>query len=98
MGLFATVARWEGHRLTVHDTSQDPMSTRMALATAFVLAEIHVRDLGPYLGGAFGAGLRAWPHVILTALAARVVGHPVQLVLTRPPMFTSVGYQTDTQI
>jgi len=97
MGLFATVARWEGHRLTVHDTSQDPMSTRRALATAFVLAETDVRVLVPYLGGAFGAGLRAWPHVILTALAARVVGHPVKLVLTRPQMFTSVGHRPETR-
>ena len=97
MGLFATVARWEGHRLTVHDTSQDPMSTRRALATAFALAETDVRVLVPYLGGAFGAGLRAWPHVILTALAARVVGHPVKLVLTRPQMFTSVGHRPETR-
>src|SRR6478672_4586 len=26
MGLFATVARWDGHRLTVHDTNQDPLN------------------------------------------------------------------------
>jgi CO/xanthine dehydrogenase Mo-binding subunit len=97
MGLFATVARWEGSRLTVHDTSQDAMSTRTALATAFELAETDVRVLVPYLGGAFGAALRAWPHVILTALAARVVGRPVKLVLSRPQMFTSVGHRPETR-
>jgi xanthine dehydrogenase YagR molybdenum-binding subunit len=70
MGLFATVARWEGSRLTVHDANQDPMNTRSALATVFELPEDDVRVLVPYLGGGFGAGLRAWPHVILTALAA----------------------------
>jgi CO/xanthine dehydrogenase Mo-binding subunit len=96
MGLFATVARWEGDRLTVHDTSQDPMSTRRALAAAFELPETGVRVLVPYLGGGFGAALRAWPHVILTALAARVVGRPVKLVLTRPQMFTSVGHRPET--
>ena len=96
MGLFATVARWEGNRLTVHDTSQDPMSTRRALATVFDLPETDVRVLVPYLGGGFGAGLRAWAHVILTALAARVVGRPVKLVLTRPQMFTSVGHRPET--
>jgi CO/xanthine dehydrogenase Mo-binding subunit len=96
MGLFATVARWEGHRLTVHDTSQDPMNTRRALATVFDLPEADVRVLVPYLGGGFGAGLRAWPHVILTALAARVVGRPVKLVLTRPQMFTSVGHRPES--
>jgi CO/xanthine dehydrogenase Mo-binding subunit len=97
MGLFATVARWEGHRLTVHDATQDPMSTRRALATAFDLPETDVRVRVPYLGGGFGAGLRAWPHVILTALAARVLGRPVKLVLTRPQMFTSVGHRPETR-
>jgi xanthine dehydrogenase YagR molybdenum-binding subunit len=96
MGLFATVARWEGGQLTVHDTNQDPMNTRRALATVFDLPETHVRVLVPYLGGGFGAGLRAWPHVVLTALAARVVGRPVKLVLTRPQMFTSVGHRPET--
>jgi CO/xanthine dehydrogenase Mo-binding subunit len=96
MGLFATVARWEGNRLTVHDASQDPMLVRKTLATVFDLPETDVRVLVPYLGGGFGAGLRTWPHVILTALAARVVGRPAKLVLTRPQMFTSVGHRPET--
>jgi xanthine dehydrogenase YagR molybdenum-binding subunit len=96
MGLFATVARWEGDVLTVHDASQDPMWVRKTLATVFDLPETDVRVLVPYLGGGFGAGLRTWPHVILTALAARVVGRPVKLVLTRPQMFTSVGHRPET--
>jgi xanthine dehydrogenase YagR molybdenum-binding subunit len=35
--------------------------------------------------------------VILTALAARVVGRPVKLVLTRPQMFTSVGHRPESR-
>src|SRR4051812_22552484 len=96
IGLFATVARWDGNRLTVHDANQDPMNTRSALATVFDLPETDVRVLTPYLGGGFGAGLRAWPHVILTALAARMVNGPVKLVLTRPQMFTSVGHRPES--
>jgi CO/xanthine dehydrogenase Mo-binding subunit len=96
MGLFATVARWEGDRLTVHDASQDPMLVRKTLAAVFDLPETDVRVLVPYLGGGFGAGLRVWPHVILAALAARVTGSPVKLVLTRPQMFTSVGHRPQT--
>ena len=96
MGLFATVARWEGNRLSVHDATQDPMLVRKTLATVFGLPETDVRVLVPYLGGGFGSGLRVWPHVILAALAARVVGRPVKLVLTRPQMFTSVGHRPET--
>jgi xanthine dehydrogenase YagR molybdenum-binding subunit len=96
LGLFATVARWDGGRLTVHDSTQAPMMLRQSLATVFDLPEQDVRVLVPYLGGGFGAGLRAWPHVILTALASRVVDRPVKLVLTRPQMFTSVGHRPAT--
>ena len=97
MGLFATVARWDGDQLTVHDASQDPMLVRKTLAAVFDLPETDVRVLVPYLGGGFGAGLRVWPHVILAALAARIVGQPVKLVLTRPQMFTSVGHRPQTR-
>jgi xanthine dehydrogenase YagR molybdenum-binding subunit len=97
MGLFATVARWEDDLLTVHDASQWPTMVHTTLATVFSLPETQVRVLVPYLGGGFGNGLRTWPHVILTALAARVVGRPVKLVLTRPQMFTSVGHRPETR-
>jgi xanthine dehydrogenase YagR molybdenum-binding subunit len=96
MGLFATVASWEGDRLVVHDATQWPMMIRGTLAAAFGIPQENVRVLSPYLGGGFGAGLRAWPHVTLTALAARVVKRPVKLVLTRPQMFNSVGGRPET--
>ena len=97
LGLFATVASWEGVRLTVHDSTQWTVMERQTLATVFDIPESGVRVLSPYLGGGFGAGLRVYPHVILTALAARVLGRPVKLVLARPQMFTSVGHRPETQ-
>jgi CO/xanthine dehydrogenase Mo-binding subunit len=96
LGLFATVAFWDGDSLTVHDATQWPDNVRAALAGAFGVPEDNVRVLAPYVGGGFGAGLRAWPHVVLTALAARTVGRPVKLVLTRPQMFTGVGHRPNT--
>ncbi|MEV5011518.1 xanthine dehydrogenase family protein molybdopterin-binding subunit [Streptomyces sp. NPDC055692] len=93
LGLFATLAVWEGDTLTVHDTSQWPSMVRTTLAMVFGIPESAVRVLVPYVGGGFGAGLRVWPHVILTAMAARVLNRPVKLVLTRPQMFTSVGHR-----
>ncbi len=97
IGLFATVASWQDDRLTVHDASQDPMLVRRTLATVFGIPESNVRAFVPYIGGAFGAGLRVRTHVILTALAARVVGRPVKVVLTRPQMFTSVGHRPESR-
>jgi CO/xanthine dehydrogenase Mo-binding subunit len=96
MALFATTAVWDGDALTVYDTTQWPVNVRTVLAATFGLPEARVRVLAPFVGGAFGAGLRAWPHVVLAALAARQVDRPVRLVLTRAQMFTSVGYRPAT--
>jgi xanthine dehydrogenase YagR molybdenum-binding subunit len=96
LGLFATLAYWDGDALTVHDSTQGPAFVRTALAVTFGLPETSVRVLAPFVGGAFGAGLRTWPHVVLAALAARTVSRPVKLVLSRAQMFTSVGYRPRT--
>jgi xanthine dehydrogenase YagR molybdenum-binding subunit len=97
MGLFATVARWDGDRLLVHDSTQWPMYVGKTLAAVFGLPEDHVRVVMPYLGGGFGAGLGVWPHTVLAALAARVVERPVRLVLTRPQMFTGIGHRPESR-
>jgi CO/xanthine dehydrogenase Mo-binding subunit len=96
IGLFATVAVWDGDALTVHDTTQWPHDVRDSLAAAFGVDSGSVRVLAPFVGGAFGAGLRVWPHVPLAALAARVTKRPVKLVLTRAQMFTSIGHRPNT--
>jgi CO/xanthine dehydrogenase Mo-binding subunit len=93
LGLFATLAIWDRERLTVHDTTQWPALAKSTLAAVFRIPESAVRVLAPYVGGGFGAGLRVWPHVILTVLAARRIGRPVKLVLTRPQMFNAVGHR-----
>ncbi len=96
LGLFASIAYWDGDLLTVHDSTQGPAFVRTALAATFGIPETGVRVLAPFVGGAFGAGLRTWPHVVLAALAARVVDRPVKLVLSRAQMFTSIGYRPPT--
>jgi CO/xanthine dehydrogenase Mo-binding subunit len=96
IGLFATVAVWNGDALTVHDTTQNPHGARDSLAATFGIDPAGVRVLVPFVGGAFGAGLRVWPHVLLAALAARITKRPVKVVLTRAQMFTSVGHRPNT--
>lgn len=91
LGLFTTVARWDGDELTVHDCSQHTANTRANLADQFGLPAERVRVVTRYLGGGFGSGLRSWPHTTIAALAARAVGRPVMLELTRPEMFTGTG-------
>jgi xanthine dehydrogenase YagR molybdenum-binding subunit len=93
LGLFATVAAWKGDTVTVHDATQWPAYAQATIAEVFRIAPTAVRLRAPYVGGAFGAGLFVWQHVIIAVLAAREVGRPVKVVLTRPQMFTGVGHR-----
>lgn len=49
--------------------------------------------IAPYLGGGFGAKGFVWPHTVLAAVAARVAGRPVKLVLTRAQSATAHGHR-----
>jgi xanthine dehydrogenase YagR molybdenum-binding subunit len=94
----ATVAAWDAiGKLTVYETSQGVHLTRQGLAEALGLPLEQVHVICPFVGGGFGAKNVIWPYTILTALAARHVGRPVKLVLTRAQMFTSAGYRSQTQ-
>jgi xanthine dehydrogenase YagR molybdenum-binding subunit len=48
--------------------------------------------LSPFVGGAFGSGLRPQYNVVLAALAARALQRSVRLVLTRQQMYV-LGYR-----
>jgi xanthine dehydrogenase YagR molybdenum-binding subunit len=93
MALTTTTATWEGDVLTLHDTTQGTYNTRNMLAAMLGLEISQVRVLAPFIGGAFGSGLRPWPHVVLAALSSRSVGRPVKLVLTREQMYNAIGYR-----
>ena len=88
----ATTAAWSApDRLTVYDATQGVFGVRKKLAKMFGLAPANVRVLTKFVGGGFGCKGAPWSHVVLAALAAKQVGRPVKLVLTRPQMFGMVG-------
>jgi xanthine dehydrogenase YagR molybdenum-binding subunit len=92
----ATVAAWDGDRLTLWSKSQFVVNEQAEIAAVFGLPAENVRVVCPFIGGAFGTALRVWPHVTLAALAARQVGRPVKLVLTRRQMFYTTGHRPRT--
>ncbi|MDB5246848.1 MAG: aldehyde oxidase and xanthine dehydrogenase molybdopterin binding protein [Segetibacter sp.] len=94
MELHATTAFWDGEdKVTVYDKTQGVKSTQRSIMDAFKLKEQNVQVNADFVGGAFGSGLRTWPHVIAAVLAAKKINKPVKLVLTRSQMFTMVGYR-----
>src|SRR5262247_3363305 len=93
MELFATtVVPDEDDRLTVYDKTQGVQNVQRYLCRAFKYSKGRLRVLSPFVGGAFGSGLRPQYHVFLAVLAARELRRPVRVSLTRPQMFT-FGYR-----
>ena len=93
----ATIAVWEGDRLTVYDATQGIFGVQRVLAKTFGLAPGDVRVVTHFLGGGFGCKGSVWSHVVLAAMAARQVARPVKLVLTRQHMFGPVGFRPRTE-
>jgi xanthine dehydrogenase YagR molybdenum-binding subunit len=89
----ATIASWEGDRLTLHDATQWSSAVQSTLAALFGIEPEKIRVVCPFTGGGFGAKGYVWPHQFLAAAAAKHVGRPVKLVLCRSDMYTSHGYQ-----
>ncbi|MFJ8717268.1 xanthine dehydrogenase family protein molybdopterin-binding subunit [Streptomyces violaceus] len=89
----ATIARWDGEKLTVWDKTQWVLGTQTELSTVFGLPMDSVRVISPFVGGAFGSGLRCWPHTIVAAVAARETGRPVKLVLSRRQQYFGTGFR-----
>jgi xanthine dehydrogenase YagR molybdenum-binding subunit len=93
MELHATIARWDGDKLTLWDKSQWPKGTQKDLAAVFGIPQDSVRVIAPFVGGAFGNSMRAWPHITISALAARETGRPVKLMLTRRQVYFGTGFR-----
>jgi xanthine dehydrogenase YagR molybdenum-binding subunit len=92
----AVTVAWEGDELTVHDATQMLTLTRSTLAATFGIAEDKVRILSPFVGGGFG-NKAVWSHHILAVAAARVVGRPVRMALSREGVFRATGGRTLTE-
>ncbi|WP_088342854.1 MULTISPECIES: xanthine dehydrogenase family protein molybdopterin-binding subunit [Rhodomicrobium] len=92
----ATIAAWSGDRLTLWSKSQFVVNEQAEIAAIFGMPAANVQVICPFVGGGFGTSLRTWPHVTLAAIAARQVGRPVKLVLTRRQMFHTTGHRPRT--
>lgn len=93
MEIPATIAHWDGDRLTVWDKVQAVNSSQRAYSQAFGIDQDAVRVISPFVGGAFGSAGTTWPHQLLAAFAARQMQRPVKLLLTRAQMYGSIGYR-----
>lgn len=92
----AAVAHWHDGRLTVHDSSQGSTAVRETLAAMFAVDPARVTVISEHVGGGFGSKGTPRPQPVLAALAARLVGRPVKLVLHRSQLPAVVGHRAPT--
>ena len=86
---FASTVVWEDDgTLTVYDKTQGVKNVQGFLCSIFDYDDDDVRVLSPYVGGAFGSGLRPQYNVFLAVLAARALKRAVKVTLTRQQMFS----------
>ena len=97
MEMHATIAVWQGDdHLTLYDATQGIFNVRERLAAVFGLDKKNVRVIDKFVGGGFGSKGSPWSHVALAAMAAKVVGRPVKLVVTRQQMCSLTGHRPVT--
>ena len=94
----ATIAAWdENENLLVYEPSQYVYGMKNTLAGMFQLKLEQVRVISPYVGGGFGSKGNMWFNTPLCAAAAKTVGRPVKLALSREAVFRIVGGRTTSQ-
>ena len=93
----ATIAAWDGDKITVYDATQYTYGVRHSVAMSFGIPEENVHVVCKFTGGAFGCKGTVWAHVPLAAAAARQVRRPVKLVTMRQQMFANMGHRAETE-
>lgn len=89
----AAIAEWRDGGVIVHTSTQNVFSVQKAVANTFSLPVEKVRVVCPFIGGGFGCKVGTWAHVHLAVLAAKAVGRPVKLPLSRQQMFFMHGHR-----
>jgi xanthine dehydrogenase YagR molybdenum-binding subunit len=91
--LIATVAEWNGDKLTIHEGTQNAEAIRHGVAAALGLTPTQVEVSSPFAGGGFGQKNSLQMQTVLAAVAARRLGRPVKLVVSRTQIFHNASFR-----
>ena len=87
--LFATTTVYEGPgKVTIYEKTQGTINCQLYVGNVFGLHFKDVRVISPYVGGAFGSGLRPQYQLFLSVMAALELKRNVRVTLSRSQMFT----------
>ena len=92
----ASIAAWDGDKLTVWTSNQMIAWSTSDLAKTLDITKENVRLISPFIGGGFGGKLWLRTDAVLAALGARVAGRPVKVALPRPLIFNNTTHRPAT--
>ncbi|MDM0022199.1 aldehyde oxidoreductase molybdenum-binding subunit PaoC [Variovorax saccharolyticus] len=92
----ATVAAWDGDRLTIWTSVQIIKWALRDMAKILGIPKEKIRIISPYIGGGFGGKASVLSDAVLAALAAREAGRPVKVALARPEMINNTSHRPAT--
>ncbi|MCD9125793.1 xanthine dehydrogenase family protein molybdopterin-binding subunit [Luteimonas fraxinea] len=93
----ATVATWNGGKLTIWTAMQIVSWGMRDLSRIFDLPESDIRIITPYIGGGFGGKASVLSDAVLAAAASRQCGRPVKIALERSLMFNNTSHRPATR-
>lgn len=92
-----SIAQWDGDELTLYGSYQMLNYNVNELADALGVDAEQVRMLAPYVGGGFGSKLGISPEAVAAAIAARDLGRPVCVEMSRQQVFESILRRSETR-
>ncbi|MCJ2127149.1 aldehyde oxidoreductase molybdenum-binding subunit PaoC [Methylobacterium sp. J-077] len=92
----ATVAAWDGDKLTLWTSNQMIAWGHGSIAKILGIPKANVRIDSPYVGGGFGGKLFVRADAVLAALGAKAAGRPVKVALTRPLIANNTTHRPAT--
>ncbi|HJY18273.1 MAG TPA: aldehyde oxidoreductase molybdenum-binding subunit PaoC, partial [Xanthobacteraceae bacterium] len=93
---FASIAAWDGDKLTLWTSNQMIDWSRDDMAQTLGIAKDKVRLISPYIGGGFGGKLWLRADALLAVLGARAAKRPVKVALPRPLIFNNTTHRPAT--
>ncbi|MCP2025268.1 xanthine dehydrogenase YagR molybdenum-binding subunit [Flavobacterium sp. HSC-32F16] len=89
MEMFASTVIYEGkNKLKIYDKTQGTINSQLYVSNVFGLKMKNVQVIAPFVGGAFGSGLRPQYQLFMAVMASLKLKRNVRVTLDRSQMYT----------